>query len=339
MTDTRIEDLKTVEPDGSLTEDRLEEILDERFDVEALAEMVEHLDFSHRLSQKLTNAFREVRTRSVRNRNVLESVEREIRDLILDVALLKRAVASLGQVGVLQRRKIEKELIRELFPPSQPRQGTGLIISPLNQPQTKRVDCENRLHLCKAACCRIFNVGLTPQEVESDRFDWDPRRPYALQKNRQGCVHLQGGGCACSIYNNRPRICQTYSCEKDSRIWADFENKVINPELKKQLDTLDVATAATYSTKSMSENGSSINFPTIETGRSNGHAQNGDPLLAAMINQPAEGQHETGIIANDEHGKEISKHVAPPNFDDLRALMVPLPEEKFVPPLKDDKMS
>ena len=196
MTDTRIEDLETGEPGDSLTEDRLEEILDERFDVEALAQMVEHLNFSQKLSQKLSNAFREVSARSVRNGNVLEGVQREIRDLILDVALLKRAVASLGQVGVFQRRKIEKELIRDLFPPSQPRQGTGLIISPPNQPQTKRVDCENRLHLCKAACCRIFNVGLTPQEIESDRFDWDPRRPYALQKNQQGCVHLQGGGCA-----------------------------------------------------------------------------------------------------------------------------------------------
>ena len=82
MTDTTIEDF---EPDNSgdlLTEDRLAEILDERLDVEALAQMVEHLDFSQKLSQKLTNAFREGRSRSGRNGNVLEGVQREIRDLI-----------------------------------------------------------------------------------------------------------------------------------------------------------------------------------------------------------------------------------------------------------------
>ena len=336
MTDPNIESITTDESTGSVTEERLAETLDERLDVEALAQMVEHIDFSQKLSQKLTNAFREVRSRSGRNGNVLESIQREIRDLILDVALLKRAVTSLGQVGVMERRKIEKELTRELFPPSQPRLGTGLIISSPNQPQAKRVDCENRLHLCKAACCRIFNVGLTPQEVEGDRFDWDPRRPYALQKNRQGCVHLQGGGCECTIYTNRPRTCQTYSCEKDGRIWADFENKVINSDLKKRLDTLDVATVAPCSTVPVSVNGNGVDSPSAESANSCDHEQRNKPELSDLMSQPS---NDHGKIATDPDNQQVREEVAPPNFDDLRELMVPLPEKKFSPPPEDAKES
>ena len=337
MADTDTKSFEFENSSDSLTEERLTEILDERLDVEALAQMVEHLDFSQKLSRKLTNAFREARSRSGRNGNVLEGVQREIRDLILDVALLKRAVASLGQVGVVQRRKIEKELIRELFPPSQPRQGTGLIISSPKQPQARRVDCENRLHLCKAACCRIFNVGLTPQEVESDQFDWDPRRPYALQKNRQGCAHLQSGGCACSIYNNRPRVCQTYSCEKDGRIWADFENMIVNPDLKRRLDTLDVWTVAPYSTAYDRENSNNTtSSPSAETANANGHSHNNSSGRSDLMQHPPADQSETNTSPD---GPQTKEKIAPPNFDDLRELMVPLPEKKFTPPLDDKKKS
>ena len=177
-------------------------------------------------------------------------------------------------------------------------------------------------------------MGLTPQEVEGDRFDWDPRRPYALQKNRQGCVHLQGGGCACSIYNNRPRICQTYSCEKDSRIWADFENMVINPDLKKRLDTLDVATIAPYSTTPASENRTSASSPSDEIENSNGHAQKHNPELSELLSQPSK---DDGKTATASDGQQTKGKVGPPNFDDLRELMVPLPEKKFSPSSEDGK--
>ena len=32
--------------------------------------------------------------------------------------------------------------------------------------------------------------------------------------------------------------CFGYDCTKDGRIWADFEKKVINPDLKRELDKL-----------------------------------------------------------------------------------------------------
>jgi Fe-S-cluster containining protein len=330
--------------DGELvTEERLAKLLDERFDEEAVAQIVEHLDFSNNLSKKLTVVFRELRSSTSRNSSMIQSVQAEIRDLILDVALLKRALTSLGHVGVMERRRIEKELVRELFPPSQPRQGTGLVISYPNRQPVKKVDCENRLHLCKAACCRIFNVGLSPEEVQSDRYDWNPRQPYALHTNRQGCVHLAAGSCACAIYDKRPGVCQTYSCEKDQRIWADFENKIINPELKKRLDTLEVNTSAPFAGSRPA--GSSNGHALASTNYVLSTASNGlDVRRGAKACSIDRSHPDLGQMANSERPLEPpdpkptvtapQKKVDPPNFDDLRELMIPLPEKKFVPSSK-----
>jgi Fe-S-cluster containining protein len=203
---------------------------------------VEQLDFGNKLNRRLQNAFGDLRRHTRTHCSDISAIKREIRDLMMDVAMLKRALTSLGQVGVMERRKIERELIVELFPPRAVRRGTG-VVTASPQGQAATVECESRLPLCKAACCRIFNISLTPQEVEQGLHEWNPRQPYTVQKNRFGCMYLAAGRCSCSIYNLRPVVCSNYSCAKDGRIWADFERKELNPDLEKLLQTLAGCTA------------------------------------------------------------------------------------------------
>jgi Fe-S-cluster containining protein len=95
-----------------------------------------------------------------------------------------------------------------------------------------KIDCENRIPLCKAACCRL-NFALSRQDIDEGIVKWDLGRPYMIAHDADGyCRHLDRKGCRCTVYANRPVPCRAYDCRKDKRIWADFENRIINPNLE-----------------------------------------------------------------------------------------------------------
>lgn len=94
------------------------------------------------------------------------------------------------------------------------------------------IDCENRIHLCKAACCRL-NFALSRQDIEEGVIKWDLGRPYMIAQDADGyCRHLDRKSCRCTVYSNRPVPCRAYDCRKDKRIWTDFENRIVNPNLE-----------------------------------------------------------------------------------------------------------
>lgn len=96
-----------------------------------------------------------------------------------------------------------------------------------------RIDCENRVHLCKAACCRL-SFPLSRQDITEGIVKWELGSPYLIAQDERGyCKHLEHSACQCTIREHRPIPCRAYDCRKDSRIWTDFENMVINPELEK----------------------------------------------------------------------------------------------------------
>jgi hypothetical protein len=102
---------------------------------------------------------------------------------------------------------------------------------------TVRIDCENRILQCRAACCRL-NFALTQQDVEEGRVNWDLSTPYMIRRAPDGyCHHLDRRRMGCGIYNERPVVCRGYDCRKDARIWADFENHVLSPDLEKLFPT------------------------------------------------------------------------------------------------------
>jgi putative zinc- or iron-chelating protein len=98
-----------------------------------------------------------------------------------------------------------------------------------------QIDCENRIHLCRAACCKL-QFALSRQDVQEGVVKWDLEHPYMNARGKDGyCVHLKRGTCHCSIYANRPIPCRGYDCRQDKRIWQDFEKRIPSPDLDKLL--------------------------------------------------------------------------------------------------------
>jgi hypothetical protein len=113
--------------------------------------------------------------------------------------------------------------------------GMGMAVLDDNRnkyglPGEKAVDCFSRLHLCKAICCR-FGVALSRQDVEEGRLRWDPGQPYMIAKDEQGyCRHLDRKTFTCTVRDCRPIACREYDCRKDSRVWEDYEKRVLSPD-------------------------------------------------------------------------------------------------------------
>jgi Fe-S-cluster containining protein len=93
------------------------------------------------------------------------------------------------------------------------------------------IDCESRVHLCKAACCRL-SFALSKEDVEEGVVRWELGRPYMIaQTSERRCVHLDTDCHRCGVYEHRPVPCRTYDCRSDTRVWLDFENRVPNPRV------------------------------------------------------------------------------------------------------------
>lgn len=100
------------------------------------------------------------------------------------------------------------------------------------------IDCENRLHLCQAACCRL-RFALTVRDVEKGQIKWNLAQPYMIRQGADGyCHHFDREDQHCGIYEERPFVCRAYDCRKDQRIWQDFDQRMINPELEQLISRL-----------------------------------------------------------------------------------------------------
>jgi Fe-S-cluster containining protein len=144
--------------------------------------------------------------------------------------LAERGIISIEELD--ERKKIVGQRLVEKFV----EKGMGVALTKdegdkyAYQSET-RIDCENRIHLCQAACCRL-RFALSVQDVEEGIVKWDLGHPYMIRHTPDGyCHHLERGTCRCTIYQQRPVVCRSYDCRRDERIWLDFEEKIINPEL------------------------------------------------------------------------------------------------------------
>lgn len=99
-----------------------------------------------------------------------------------------------------------------------------------NKKQTIAVNCEERLPICQAVCCRL-RFALTVEEIEIGRMKWELGKPYYNRHHEHGyCHQINPEKKCCNIYENRPSVCRKYSCAKDQRIWKDFEKMELNVE-------------------------------------------------------------------------------------------------------------
>jgi hypothetical protein len=74
----------------------------------------------------------------------------------------------------------------------------------------------------------------TAKDVEEGIVQWEFGHPYFIAQGEDGyCRDLDRGCMGCSIHKNRPVPCRGYDCRKDARIWSDFEQRIVSPELDK----------------------------------------------------------------------------------------------------------
>lgn len=100
------------------------------------------------------------------------------------------------------------------------------------------VDCRDRLHICKAVCCK-FPFALSRQDVEEGIIHWEFGRPYLIAHSADGyCAHLDRKTYSCTVYENRPLPCRGFDCNDNQKwkVWLDYGRKTINHELIEQTD-------------------------------------------------------------------------------------------------------
>ncbi len=87
--------------------------------------------------------------------------------------------------------------------------------------------CAELMHLCQARCCRM-SFALSSQDLDEGIIRWDYGEPY-LNRQRESdqyCVHNDPTSHGCTVHKARPTVCRTYSCKRDPRIWADYDNRI-----------------------------------------------------------------------------------------------------------------
>lgn len=113
-------------------------------------------------------------------------------------------------------------------------EGMGVI---LQDPQPDKylfegiveIDCDNRVDLCKAACCRL-PFALSKQDLYEGMIRWNLGEPYLIEHSEDGyCCHLNQDSCACRVHKYRPLPCRAFDCRHDKRIWLNFKERVPNP--------------------------------------------------------------------------------------------------------------
>jgi hypothetical protein len=142
-----------------------------------------------------------------------------------------------GLISIEELDERKREVAQRLAQKNQEK-GVGVL---LQEPEYDkytfaggvRIDCENRVQFCKAACCRL-PFALSKQDIHEGVVHWDLGQPYIIAQDAAGyCTHLDRGCHRCTVHAHRPVPCRAYDCRKDNKIWLDFENKVINPEILK----------------------------------------------------------------------------------------------------------
>jgi len=155
------------------------------------------------------------------------------------LASVEALVEALVARGVLDREEFEARRAEAAERLRRTLVEKGMAVAILEHPASKyafedaaEVDCASRLHLCKAACCRLA-FALSKEDVEEGVVRWDLGHPYFIARAASGhCSHLDPEGHTCGVYGHRPIPCRKYTCRHDKRVWQDFENRVPNPSLQ-----------------------------------------------------------------------------------------------------------
>jgi Fe-S-cluster containining protein len=95
--------------------------------------------------------------------------------------------------------------------------------------------CEELFHLCKARCCRL-TYSLSTQDLDEGVIRWDYGQPYLIRQRASDgyCVHNDPATGGCTVHANRPRVCRSYHCRDDHRVWIDYDKRIPAPHFEGQ---------------------------------------------------------------------------------------------------------
>ena len=89
------------------------------------------------------------------------------------------------------------------------------------------IPCDELIPLCRAHCCTL-SFALATEDLDEGVIRWDYGQPYLIrQRAADGyCVHNDPESHGCTVHAFRPRVCRSYDCRKDKRIWVDYEQRI-----------------------------------------------------------------------------------------------------------------
>lgn len=155
-------------------------------------------------------------------------------------AFLYGLIELLGEKGLISIAELDerKKAMGERLTTQLKEKGLGVMLQDSEEDKYSfesevKIDCENRVSLCHASCCRL-RFALSKQDIYEGIIRWDLGKPYFIAHDKDGyCNHMERGTCRCTVRENRPIPCRGYDCRNDKRIWLDFENKVVNPNIER----------------------------------------------------------------------------------------------------------
>jgi len=90
--------------------------------------------------------------------------------------------------------------------------------------------CDQLLALCQARCC-TFDFALSTVDLDEGVIRWDYGQPYLIRKRASDgyCVHEDPVTRRCTVHDYRPRVCRSYDCRDDRRVWLDYQRRIPAP--------------------------------------------------------------------------------------------------------------
>lgn len=194
------------------------------------------------LRQEVAEGFMYAHTRE--NANTSKVLEVASFSYALIELLAERGVISVAELDE-RKKQVGKRLVEQFS-----ERGIGVALTDEDEDKYSHrsdveIDCDERIPLCRGACCRL-KFALTVQDLEEGKVKWDLGHPYMIRHGADGyCFHNDRATHHCTVYENRPIVCRSYDCRRDKRIWTDFENRIINPELENIFPKTDGTTPTT----------------------------------------------------------------------------------------------
>jgi Fe-S-cluster containining protein len=108
---------------------------------------------------------------------------------------------------------------------------------PKYQAESPAIPCAELIPLCHARCCSL-SFALSTEDLDEGVVRWDYGQPYLIrQRESDGyCVHNHPDSRGCTVHASRPRVCRSYDCRKDARVWIDYEQRIPAPLVRGQVD-------------------------------------------------------------------------------------------------------